>query len=226
MRIRRFNESTELKTFQNTYPKDIGLMEDKEIIDLISNTFQSKVISIDPNWIVIESEWEHIDENDEFIKLQNRDLIGKKFKIFFHIFKDDFLILRGDNEKLEEYLNEAKRKFPNITQTGGTEGSSMIIRGRRFPNLLYAFAPIPKNKESVFVDGEYYSLSSMSCSTDIRIQDKTIAYFSNLLIGSSVKSDYEIKRDYPGMDRADALKKSIEDRINQNPDLFRHLRDK
>ena len=187
MRIKKFNEATEIKTFENTQPHELALMLDNEVIDLISNTFKSKVISSDPNWLIIESDWKHI-ENDgnEFTNLQNAKLIGKTYKVYFHIFKDDFVVIRGNTETLQNFLDEAQSKFPEISKSGGTEGSSMIIKGRMFPNLLFALAPIPKGQDFVKKDGEYYSLSSMGCSTDISMRNKNIAYYSNLLIGSTL----------------------------------------
>jgi hypothetical protein len=223
MRIKRFNETSEIKTFGNTFPHELLLMEDNEIVDLISNTFESKVISSDPKWMVIESEWSHIDnDGDEFTKLQNNDLMGESFKVYFHIFKEDYSIIRGESSELIKFLNLAKSKFPKIKKSGGTEGSSMIIEGRMFPRLVYALATIPKGKDFVDVDGEYYSLNSMGCSSDIRFS-KTIAYFSNLLIGSTLSQVMKLKKNYPGMSKVDALQKSIQDTINKNPDLFKHL---
>jgi len=226
MKIKRFNESSESKIFENTQPYELALMEDQEIIDLISNTFKSKVISSDPKWIVIESDWKHIDNDGNgggITKLQNAELIGKTYKVYFHIYKDDFLILRGNPEQLEALFNQAKSKFPSIKKSGGTEGSSLIIKGRMFPNILYALAPIPKDKDTIHVNGDYYSLKSFSCDTDIRLDKESIAYFSNLLIGSTIEQENRLKKDYPGMSKVDALKNSIEDKIKENPDLFKHL---
>lgn len=190
MRIKKLNEATEVKTFENTQPHELALMLDNEIIDLISNTFKSKVVSSDPNWLIIESDWKHI-ENDPYLLLWNDKLIGKTYKVYFHIFKDDFLVIRGNTETLQNFLDEAQSKFPEISKSGGTEGSSIIIKGRMFPNLLFALAPIPKGQDVVIKDGEYYSLSSMSCSIDITMRNKNIAYYSNLLIGSTLDLNYK-----------------------------------
>ena len=182
------------KSFENTFPHELLLMEDKEIFDLISNTFESKVISSDPKWMIIESEWSHIDnDGDEFIRLQNRDLMSESFKIYFHIFKEKYSIIRGESSELMKFLNLAKTKFPPI-KSGGTDDSSMIVEGRMFPRLVYALTPVPKGKEFSVVDGEYYSLNSMGCSSDIRFSSKTIAYFSNLLIGSTLSQMMKLKR--------------------------------
>jgi len=226
MRIKNFNmfnESSEIKTFQNTYPEEVVLMEDNEIIDLISNTFESKVISSEPNYIIIESEWHNLDD-----KYVNQELNDITMKVYFHITKstdkyNQYVIFRGEKDKLEDVLEKAKSKYPNIT--GEVGDGSLTLKGKHFPRVLYSLQPIPKGEEGIDVNDYYYYLHSLNCSSSVRLNDKSnMAYFSNLLIGAEVEQETELRSKYPGMDKMSAMQKKYQDTIAKNPETFKHLK--
>jgi hypothetical protein len=219
-----FKESNEIKTFENTLPEDVVLMENDEIIDLISNTFESKVISTDPNYTIIESSWHNLDAS-----YVDEELKGVNMKVYFHIIKptskyDQFVIFRGEKDKLEEILEKAKAKYPNVT--GEIGNGSLSLKGKHFPRVLHSLQPIPKGEEGVDVNDYFYSLNGLGCSVDIRTGRGNMAYFSNLLVGSDVQQEVELRSKYPGMNKMSALQKSVEDTIAKNPDLFKHLKRK
>ena len=102
------------------------------------------------------------------------------------------MIVRGSsNDEVSEFVKYAKTKDNNITTesddyTNGS-GFSAILKGRKFYRILWSLCPIPKGQEVVEKDGEYYSLASMGCDVDPRIDDESIAYYSDLLIGTNIE---------------------------------------
>ena len=58
MKILKFNESFDTTdTFKDVEPCDLVYMTRDQIIELISNTFESEVIENDPEWTIIKSKW-------------------------------------------------------------------------------------------------------------------------------------------------------------------------
>lgn len=124
-----------------------------------------------------------------------------------------YTIVRGNSDKLSGFLKKAKSVDSRISVDGGTEGQSLILKGKEFYELLYAFSPIPKGESSlVNEDGEWFSLKSMSCGGDIRLDGEKISYYSDLMIGSDFEMNYSLKNKYPGLTKNQAIQKDIEER--------------
>lgn len=51
-------------------------------------------------------------------RLRLSDLVGKKFKVFFTLFPEDYLIIRGSSQdQIAEFVKSAKDKNPSIVDT-------------------------------------------------------------------------------------------------------------
>lgn len=221
MRIKKFESFTEKLTFSSVKPTDLAWLDREQIVDIISNTFESKVVSHDPTWTIVESKWHLIGKEDELERRGLSKLIGKEFKIFFILFPEDYLIIRGSSkEQISEFVTYAKGKNSSIVDTKDdyTNGNSFstILRGRKFYNILWSFYPIPKGKDSIHKDGEIYSLKSMGCDGDPTIRINNIDYFSDLLIGTDVEMMEDLKSEYPDDDYVTRLQKSISKKLKGN----------
>ena len=184
--------------FKDTYPHDLAWMELEDIIKCISNTFTSKVIEKDDKWTIIEADWQILVKDNKYniYKFPN-DLINKVHKIYFHIFTDTFLILRGhDAASIKAVVDMSMIKNDKIvdTKTDYANGNSFatILKGRNFYGILFATDIVPKGKEFVRKDDKYHSLSTLcGCDPDVKNdaeeEDCNIAYFSDLLIGARVR---------------------------------------
>ena len=214
MKILKFNESFgSTDTFKDVEPSDLVYMTREQIVTLISNTFKSEVIEDDPEWTIIKSKWSIIHKDNEMTKLSMKDILDVEEYVYFHIFPDTYTIIRGSSDKLSDFLKKAQSVDGKITTNGGTEGQSMILKGRKFYEILYALQPIPKGESSVTnEDGDWFSLNSMSCGGDIRLDGKKISYYSDLLIGSQVELDHSLKKKHPGLTKLQALQKDMEER--------------
>lgn len=213
MRILRFFESFgSEKTFKDIEPSDLIYMTREQIITIISNTFESEVMEDDPEWTIIRSKWKVLHKENEMTRLSLADILDTEEYVYFHIFPDDYTIVRGNSDKLSTFLKKAKSVDNSIRVNGGTEGQSLILKGRKFFEILYALAPIPKGEQSVDFDGDWYSLNSMSCGGDIRLDGKKISYYSDLLIGGQVEMDFSTKKKHPGLTKTQAMMKDIEER--------------
>ncbi len=212
MRILRFFESFgSEQTFKDIEPSDLTYMSREQIITIISNTFESEVIEDDPEWTIIRSKWKVLHKDNEMTKLSLEDILDIEEYVYFHIFPDDFKIVRGNSDKLSEFLRKAQSIDKSIVVDGGTEGQSLILKGRSFYEILYALAPIPKGEQSVDFDGDWYSLGSMGCG-DVRLDGKKVSYYSDLLVGSQIDLDFATKKKHPGLTKTQAMMKDIEER--------------
>jgi hypothetical protein len=213
MKILKFFESfSSEQTFKNTEPSDLVYLTREQIIELISNTFDSEVIEDDPEWTIIRSTWKVIHKDNEMTKLSLENILDIEEYVYFHIHSDDFTIVRGSSDKLQDFLRKAQSIDKSIVVDGGTEGQSLILKGRRFFQILYSLAPIPKGEHSVDFDGDWYSLESMGCGGDIRLDGKKISYYSDLLVGGQIDLDVATKKKHPGLTKIQAMMKDIEER--------------
>ena len=212
MRILRFFESFgSEQTFKDIEPSDLVYMTREQIITIISNTFESEVIEDDPEWTIIRSKWKVLHKDNEMTKLSLEDILDIEEYVYFHIFPDDFKIVRGSSDKLSDFLRKAQSIDKSIVVDGGTEGQSLILKGRNFYEILYALAPIPKGEQSVDFDGDWYSLGSMGCG-DVRLDGKKVSYYSDLLVGSQIDLDFSTRKKHPGLTKTQAMMKDIEER--------------
>jgi len=191
LRFNKFNESlindNGDSNFKNTKVTDLVTMYNDDIVKVISNTFESKTISNNPDWTIVESKWEILDKEREMNKLMFKDFLNEKFKVYFHIAYDDFVVVRGNDRELEKYLEEIKIEDDRIYNSNERNGGSLILNGKNFYYLYYAFRPLEKNRDFIRENGEYYTLNSMGCDVDIRLDNSCLQYFSDLLIGTQIQ---------------------------------------
>lgn len=216
MQLKSFSESFKSdKTLKDYFPTDLAYLNRQDIIDIISNTFDTEVVSSDPKWTILKSKWHVIDKEDELTKLRMDEYIDEQADVYFFIQPDDFLIVRGnkDNEKLTNFIDDVKSIDSRIKTTStGHDSGSLILKGRKFYNIFFAFAEIPKGESSIDKDGDYFSLQNMGCSGDVRLDGKTIAYYADLMIGIHVEMDVERKKKHPGLNMYQAWQKDMEER--------------
>ena len=188
-----------MRNFYNTKPTDLAWLEREEIIEMISNTFPSKVLVDDSKWTTIVSHWSFLQKDNEMTKLQFKEILEQKFTIYFTIMShENFMIIRGKNsESIANFVKMAKEKNGKIIDTKNdyTNGNSFstILEGRKFSSICFSLQPIPKGKDSVFINGDYFSLGSMGCGCDPSVEEESIAYFSDLLIGVTLRQREKIK---------------------------------
>ena len=187
--------------FNTLHPQDLSWLTQDEVIQAITNTFPSRVLDSSVEWTIIESDWQILDKEDELnIIKYGKNIINHTFKIYFHIYTDDFIILRGDSqEHIANYMANAKAKNADIidTKTDYTNGArwfSTILEGRRFPRILTSTAPIKKGTDATVIDDEYHLIHGMGCDNDPSIGEETMAYYSDLLIGSVIRVKFKSKK--------------------------------
>ena len=227
MKILKFNESFDTTdTFKDVEPCDLIYMTREQIIELISNTFESEVIEDDPEWTIVKSKWKVLEKDNELTKLRMKDILDIEDYVYFHIYPDDYTIVRGAH--IQEFLKKAQSINNSIRVDGGTEGQSLILKGKDFYEILFALSPIPKGESSVITeDDEWYSLKSLGCGGDIRLDGKKISYYSDLMVGSDFEMNYSLKNKYPGLTKNQAIQKDIEERSKPTiqPKVIKGLRD-
>ena len=191
-------------TFADVTPPEFALMNADQIIELIKNTFPSKVISRTDKLIIIESDFHLLCEPPLVIFLQD-DVNTIKKKIYFHIyFTNDFVIVRSHTaESIAEFVANVVSKHPDVTDDkhgnyANGDRFSTILKGRMFPNMLYSTRPIPYGKEFVDDEDGFHSLNSMGCGVDTTLIDtvgvkfsndfeiKKLNYYSDLLVGGHI----------------------------------------
>lgn len=180
--------------FKTLHPEDLSWLTHYEVMQAICNTFPSKILDESPRWTIIESDWQILDKDDKYNIVRYKDnIINEIHKVYFYIFTEDYIILRGDSaEQIANYVASAKLKNTDIidTKTDYTNGEkwfSTILKGRQFPRILASTALIKCGKDSAVVEGEYHFLNNMGCGSDPSIGEESIAYYSDLLIGSNVR---------------------------------------
>lgn len=227
MKILKFNESFDTTdTFKDVEPCDLIYMTREQIIELISNTFESEVIEDDPEWTIVKSKWKVLEKDNELTKLRMKDILDIEDYVYFHIYPDDYTIVRGAH--IQEFLKKAQSINNSIRVDGGTEGQSLILKGKDFYEILFALSPIPKGESSVITeDDEWYSLKSLGCGGDIRLDGKKISYYSDLMVGSDFEMNYSLKNKYPGLTKNQAIQKDIEERSKPTiqPKVIKGLKD-
>lgn len=216
VRVNKFGEGTEFEdfietnsnenhklfnveklNFENTRPIDLSWLEREELIDIIFNTFESKIISDNPKWTTIESDWKMLSES-EYDLIGNDFLKNKTFKIYFHIYtpkksEDKFVIIRGSTpDEISKFVKFSQKKNPKVIDRkyGNYENGnsfSTILEGRYFSRLFWAFKPIPNGKDFIMENGKFISLQNMLCDVDLRMGGKNLGYFSDLLIGLQIQ---------------------------------------
>lgn len=159
--------------FKTLHPQDLSWLTQEEVIQAISNTFPSRVLDSSVKWTIIESDWQILDKEDELnIIKYGKNILNNNYKIYFHIYTDDFIILRGDSQdQIANYVANTKLRNPAIidTKTDYTNGArwfSTILKGRKFPRILISTAPIKKGTDSTIIGDEYHLLHGMGCDND------------------------------------------------------------
>lgn len=183
-------ESVENLTFNNTEPCDLAWMNIDDVKSLISNTFESKIVSDNPNRTILKSKWHLLDREREMNRLMYKDeVFYGEHDIYFHIVHNDFLIIRGTKETLDDCLKNLQEKNHLIRndKIDSVDKNSLILVGKDFHFIEFAFSPIPDGREFVRTqDGKIHTMNSMGCGIDIRLGSK-ISYYSDLLVGSHIE---------------------------------------
>ncbi len=208
--IKLFDSFNISDTFSDIYPSDLTYMTREQIVELISNTFESEIVSNDPEWTIVKSKWEVIHKDDDITKSTMEEILDIKKDVFFHISKNSYKIIRGDSEDISNFIRKNSLNIPNLD----TESGSLILSDGTFYEIFFALKPIPKGEGDMQDEnGDYYHLHSMSCGSDIRLQnEENISYFSDLLIGSDVIMVVSLENKYPGLTKMQALQKETEER--------------
>lgn len=217
-RILKFYESFgSTDTFKDVQTTDLVYLTLEQIIALVLNTFESEIINDNPKKTVIKSKWKVLEKENEMTSKMLSDIIDDEFEVYFHIYPQDYIIVRGEPTKLNEFLTKVQSIDKSIKQSGGTEGKSVILKGKNFYNILYS---LPSDVDDHDYDdlGEYDwnndwdYLRSMGCGGDLRLEGKTIAYYSDLLIGTQMEMETSLAKRHPGLSKTDAIMKDIEER--------------
>lgn len=54
-----------MRTFYNTIAPEITVLSKQEIVDMISNTFKTEVVSDEDNFVTLKSEWIFLKDTEE-----------------------------------------------------------------------------------------------------------------------------------------------------------------
>jgi hypothetical protein len=176
------------------HPQDLSWLTQDEVIQAISNTFPSRVLDSSVEWTIIETDWQILYKEDECnIIRYGKNILNETFKVYFHIYTDNFIIIGGDSQdQIANYMATAKLRNPAIidTKTDYTNGArwfSTILKGRNFPRILTSTAPIKKGTDMTVIGDEYHLLGGMGCDNDPSIVKETMGYYSDLLIGVKIR---------------------------------------
>jgi len=184
------------RTFKDTLVGDLCWMTVGQVITMIMATFPgSKIIESSREWTIVESPWEIIEVPDLKMLTDNYDDVIKKnkFRIYFHISVNSYKIIRGSYENISkflDYLGEKGVENYHIRPGLDTSSTSFIFRGNEMPYICWSYGAIQRGEECVeSPNGNDFLLNNMGCN-EIRLDNKdnkTIAYFSTLLIGSDIE---------------------------------------
>ncbi len=175
-------------SFGNVRPCDLAWLTREQIIDIIGNTFKSVVADDNVDFTIVRSKWFVLNPDVDYL-ITEKDV---KATVYFYITHEDFIILRGDTpEIISSYVKEAMGKDSSIIDS--KEGDykcgnhfSTILYGRNFYRIWYSTARLRRGQDGIVKKGVYHSMNSMLCGSDPKIENKTISYFSDLLIGGRV----------------------------------------
>jgi hypothetical protein len=186
-----------MNNFSTLCPRDLAWLTPDQVVDTISNTFESKVISNQEfpkySYITIESTWHILDRNEKWNLLRyqdNHEFLTQKYRIYFLLYihkdkYDQFLILRGEKNKLDEFVGYAKSKNSNLTNDPIND-RSVILHRPDFCQICWSTYPVPGEMDSISVNDKFHNINAFG-ALDVSGDSKTFTYFSDLLIGSHLE---------------------------------------
>lgn len=179
-------------TLNNIKRQDLAYLDLDTIIEIISNTFETKVVSYNKKYTVLEVEWEILNKEDKYFGFI-QDNVNKKYKIYLTILYDSHFIVRYDNiDQLNEYLIFCKSIDSKIKNTSYIDESnkSIILGGKNnFYQIKYSFLLIPKNKDHVIINNKHDWLRDFNCDGSADLSDeKFISSYLDLNIGFHIKT--------------------------------------
>lgn len=155
----------------------------EEVIKCISNTFNSKVISNDTNWTIIEIEWKRL--TNEGILLKMLEDVEDNQKVYIYLISSDdkydwSVILRSkNNDTIEKTAN-------NLVSKGGViknDKKTIIDIGKTY--AISFSKGIIDPYESISKDGHLINtIFNLEINLD---KNEPISYYFDLLIGTNIK---------------------------------------
>ena len=172
--------------FNENIAADLSWMTREDIIATISNTFESEIVSDDPDWTIIKSKWKLI--NGAGYPNSSEDFLRNKlFQIYFFIYKvrfdgDNFMIIRGNNDDLEKYLKEVVKK---VDAKYRLTDNSAIYEKKNLSRVFWASQIINKGEERAEIENNIFLMQNMLWDIDVSLREnRNLAYLSDLLIGT------------------------------------------
>lgn len=118
-----------MRTFYNTIAPEITVLSKQEIVDMISNTFKTEVVSDEDNFVTLKSEWIFLKDTEENVpSVESR---GPR-QIFFYVYLptdkyDQFAIIIRNGRRFqntEKFKNDFKQHLKSLNQNIEIEETS------------------------------------------------------------------------------------------------------